>query len=182
MVELQTERLMLRELTMDDAPALNAVDAHPDAARWLGFTASLEDSRGYVESVMRDARESSRQYYTLAIVRKADNGLIGRCGLDRGGPNLAEGSLGYSLHHDYWGQGYMTEAIRTLIGFGFAELKLHRILAEADPRNVGSWRVMEKAGMRREGHLRENFLLDGSWCDSYLYAILDREWEAPSPA
>jgi [ribosomal protein S5]-alanine N-acetyltransferase len=181
MVELQTERLILRELTLDDAPALNAVDANPDMARWLGFTASLDDSRGYVESVMRDARESPRQYYTLAIVRKADNGLIGRCGFDRGGPNLVEGSLGYSLHHDHWGQGYMTEAIRALIGFGFAEVKLHRILAEADPRNVGSWRVMEKVGMRREGHLRENFLLDGAWCDSYLYAVLDREWEAPRP-
>jgi RimJ/RimL family protein N-acetyltransferase len=72
----------------------------------------------------------------------------------------------------------MTEAIRALIGFGFGELKLHRIRAECDPRNVGSWRVLEKVGMRREGHLRENFLLDGTWCDSYLYAILDHEWIA----
>lgn len=181
MVTMQTERLILRELMAEDAQALNAVDAHPDVARWLGFTASLDDSRGYVESVMRDARESPRQYYTLAIVTKADNRLIGRCGFDRGGPHLAEGALGYSLHRDHWGQGYMTEAIRALIGFGFAEVKLHRIMAEADPLNVGSWRVMEKVGMRREGHLRENFLLDGAWCDSYLYAILDREWEAPSP-
>jgi RimJ/RimL family protein N-acetyltransferase len=180
MVAMQTERLILRELMAEDAQALNAVDAHPDVARWLGFTASLDDSRSYVESVMRDARESPRQY-TLAIVTKADNRLIGRCGFDRGGPHLAEGALGYSLHRDHWGQGYMTEAIRALIGFGFAEVKLHRIMAEADPRNVGSWRVMEKVGMRREGHLRENFLLDGAWCDSYLYAILDRVWEAPSP-
>jgi len=70
----------------------------------------------------------------------------------------------------------MTEAVRALVGYGFGELKLHRIAADCDPRNIGSWRVMEKIGMRREGHLLENLLLAGEWVDSYVYAILAREW------
>ena len=53
---------------------------------------------------------------------------------------------------------------------------MHRIWAESDPRNPGSWRVLEKIGMRREGHFIENVWLKGEWCDSLMYAVLDREW------
>jgi RimJ/RimL family protein N-acetyltransferase len=175
MVELQTERL-LRELKMDDAPALNTIDGDPEVAYWNGFEAlDLEGTRGYIESVMRHANQSPRQYYTLAIVRKADNRLIGRCGLDRGGPDL----LGYCLCRDLWGKGYMTEAVRAVVDYGFREINLHRIWADCDPRNIGSRRVMEKMGMRREGHAIENYRYpNGEWADTYFYAILDREWLA----
>jgi [ribosomal protein S5]-alanine N-acetyltransferase len=125
---------------------------------------------------MRDAGETPRRCYSLAMVTQQDDRLIGRCGFDLGGPDMPEGMLGYALHRDLWGQGYTTEAVRALIGFGFGTLGLHRMWADADPRNVGSWRVMEKVGMRREGHLLENYLFNGDWTDSYLYAILTREW------
>jgi len=84
--------------------------------------------------------------------------------------------VGYSLHPDSWGQGLMTEAVMALVGYGFGVLRLHRIWADVDPENIGSWRVLEKIGMRREGQLRENALIGGEWCDSYIYAMLDREW------
>jgi len=58
MTELQTDRLVLREFMRDDAQALNAVDAHPEVARWLGFTATIEGTQGYIESVMGDAQAS----------------------------------------------------------------------------------------------------------------------------
>ena len=178
MVRLETERLILRELTMEDVPALNAVDGDPEVARWNGFDPpSLDGTRGYLESVIKDAGQSPRQYYTLAIVTRTDNRLIGRCGFDRGGPDLLAGMVGYCLHRDLWGQGYMTEAVRALVDFGFRELELHRIWAECDPDNIGSWRVLEKVGMRREGHMIESFRYpSGEWVDSYHYAILAREW------
>lgn len=70
----------------------------------------------------------------------------------------------------------MAEAVRALVGYGFQALDLHRIWADVDPGNVGSWRVMAKIGMRREGHLLENAWIAGEWQDSYLYAVLKREW------
>ena len=180
MVTLQTERLILRELTLDDAPALNTIDGDPVVAHWNGFDApDLEGTRDYIASCMQAAGESPRQYYTLAIVTRADNWLIGRCGLDLGGPDMREAMVGYCLHRDLWGQGYMTEAVRALVEYGFRELNLRRIWADCDPRNTGSWRVMEKAGMRREGHALENYRYpDGEWADTYFYAILAREWAA----
>ena len=63
-----------------------------------------------------------------------------------------------------------------MVDFGFRELRLHRIWADCDPANVPSCRVLEKLGMRREGHFRENAWIKGEWVDSLIYAILDREW------
>ncbi len=75
----------------------------------------------------------------------------------------------------------MTEALRTLLRFGFEGLGAHRICAECDPRNVASARVMEKAGMRREAYFRQIRTYggaDGDWHDSLLYAILNDDWKA----
>jgi RimJ/RimL family protein N-acetyltransferase len=66
-----------------------------------------------------------------------------------------------------------------MLSFGFTDLRLHRIAAMCHPENIGSWRVMEKIGMSYEGRLRENFPGgDGTWRDSFLYAMIDREWKA----
>src|SRR6202040_3772712 len=65
-----------------------------------------------------------------------------------------QGDLGYAVHPDHWGKGFATEALRRILEFGFENLSLERIWATADVRNVASWRVMEKAGMEREGLMR----------------------------
>ncbi len=178
MVELRTDRLVLREFVADDASALNAIESIPEVARNIGFEPStLESSRELVRQMMAWQDDQPRRHVGLAITIHGNiHHCVGRCGLARTGEEPGEAELWYSLHPDHWGQGYMTEAIRTLVGYGFAELGLHRILAAIDPGNVGSWRVAEKIGMRREGHLVENAFIADEWCDSYLYAILAREW------
>ena len=91
-------------------------------------------------------------------------------------PDNPEGWIGYSLNRKFWGQGYATEAAEALVKFGFGQLNLHRIFATCDPFNVASARVLEKAGMQREGHFRQHKWVKGKWRDSLLYAILDCEW------
>jgi RimJ/RimL family protein N-acetyltransferase len=71
--------------------------------------------------------------------------------------------------------------MRRLIHFGFTQLHLHRVADDCDARNQASIRVMEKLGMRREGHLREVIWKDGRWYDEYLYAVLAHEWTMPIP-
>ena len=78
------------------------------------------------------------------------------------------------------GTGVVTEAARALLGAGFRHLDLHRVFATCDVRNTGSYAVMEKLGMRREGRLRRDRQVKGAWRDTYLYAILAEEF-APSP-
>ena len=89
---------------------------------------------------------------------------------------------GYMFIHCLWvvgkskGQGYATEAARALVSFGFGTLRLHRVFATCDVRNVASARVLEKVGMRREGHCRGDKWVRGQWRDSYIYAMLEDEW------
>ncbi|MFT4038762.1 MAG: GNAT family protein [Thermomicrobiales bacterium] len=179
MVTLQTARLLLREFAEDDWPAIHAVESLPEVARYQNFDARTEaESRAYVREAIEAAQETPRETWDLALVELGSGTVIGRCGFAVTNPEQREAVLWYTLHPDHWGQGYTTEAAVAALDFAFGELRLHRVWAECDPRNTGSWRVLEKAGMRREGHLVENVWLKGEWCDSLLYAVLGREWGA----
>jgi ribosomal-protein-alanine N-acetyltransferase len=104
--------------------------------------------------------------------------LIGGCNLSVTNASMREAMIGYTIDPRYWRRGYTTEAAAELLRLGFADLGLHRITSRCTPRNVGSWRVMEKIGMRREGHEREAAWFKEAWHDWLRYALLDHEWRA----
>ena len=179
MVALRTERLVLREFAPDDWEALHAIESRPEVARYQSFAPRTPDeSRLYVREAIHGAADDPRLTYDLAVAIASEDRLIGRCGLGISDAEPREAMLWYTLHPDEWGRGYTTEAARAIVDFGFRMLGLHRIWADCDPANVASWRVLEKLGMRREGHLRENAWVKGEWVDSLIYAILDRDWAA----
>lgn len=86
--------------------------------------------------------------------------------------------LGYWLGKRFWNQGIATQAARRLCDFAFRTLDINRICASALEINVGSWRVMEKLGMRQEGRFVKAICLDGSFYDDLYYAVLREEYEA----
>jgi RimJ/RimL family protein N-acetyltransferase len=175
-MELLTTRLLLRELAEEDAADANAYESDPEVVLYEQHDLrSMEESRAYIERVLAESRESPRRVYDLAVVRRDDARMIGRCGLKVTNPDQREAALWYILRRDEWRRGYATEAARAVLGFGFDELGLHRIFVDVDPRNVASIRVAEKLGMRREAHFVENLLVKGEWTDSIILALLDRE-------
>lgn len=180
---LTTSRLLLREFEADDWRFTHPYESDPEVVRYQSHDVRTpEESRDYILRVMALARETPRHVYDLAVVLRDENRLIGRCGMRINDPELREATLWYILDRSRWGQGYITEAARALMDFGFGTLGLHRMWADCDPRNPGSFRVMEKLGMRKEAHFRENGFYKGEWCDSLIYALLDREWRALPPA
>ena len=90
---------------------------------------------------------------------------------------MQQGEIGYALHRDFWGQGIATEAARSLVGFGFTEMGIHRAWGECRPENIGSIRVLQKLGMIQEGYLRENRWFKGRWWDTLIFGVLEREWK-----
>ena len=86
--------------------------------------------------------------------------------------------IGYWVDQAAAGNGYVPEAVVVALAFAFEELDLHRIVATCDVRNVGSFGVMEKLGMRREGHFRRDREFKGEWRDTFLYAVLAEEWSS----
>ncbi len=179
-MEIRTPRLLLRELAESDAAAANLYESDPAVVRYQSHPPrSLEDSLAYIRRVhTATAATSPRRLFDLAVTLSGspDSPLIGRIGLNITDPDSGQAALWYILHPAQWGHGYIPEAARALLDFGFAELGLHRVMVDTDPRNLASIRVAQKLGMRKEAHLVENVFLKGEWCDSLLFAILKREW------
>jgi RimJ/RimL family protein N-acetyltransferase len=178
-MEILTDRLLLREFEESDAPAANAYERDPEVVRYQSRgTRTLEESLEHIRSSMATAREQPRRIFDLAVVLREGGPLVGRAGLKVMDPEIREAALWYVLHPAHWGKGYIVEASRALLAFGFGELGLHRVFVDCDPRNLASLRVAEKLGMRREAHFVENVWIKGEWVGTVICAVLDREWKA----
>jgi RimJ/RimL family protein N-acetyltransferase len=118
-------------------------------------------------------------YWQLAVERASEPGrVIGDVYFTIKSVANAAGEIGWTLHPDVRGQGYMTEAAGAILEIAFATLRLHRVSAELDPRNHASVALCERLGMRREAYFVEDLWFKGGWGDTAIYAILDREWTA----
>jgi ribosomal-protein-alanine N-acetyltransferase len=113
------------------------------------------------------------QGYAFLIVRNTDGALVGGLTLANIRRGVAQaGSLGYWMGLPFVRQGYMTAAVRAVIPFAFAALRLHRVEAACIPSNAGSTRLLENTGFVREGYAREYLCINGTWQDHLLYARL----------
>ena len=175
---LTTKRLVLREFEEEDCSAVLAYQSDPRYLRYHDWTQRTEqDVRAFVQMFIVRREEEPRTKFQLAMTLAPHGQLIGNCGIRMNTPDAREADLGYELDPRYWGCGYATEAARALVAFGFHELGLHRIWAWCIAENIASTRVLEKIGMRQEGHLHEHEWMKGRWWDTLLYAILEREWQ-----
>jgi [ribosomal protein S5]-alanine N-acetyltransferase len=121
--------------------------------------------RRYVEDLRSD------QGYAFLIARSSDGALLGGVTLANIRRGVAQaGSLGYWMGLPFIRQGYMTAAVRAVIPFAFASLRLHRLEAACIPSNSGSIKLLEKTGFVREGYAREYLCINGIWQDHLLYA------------
>ena len=117
-------------------------------------------------------------YIRLDLQRQSDGSLIGLCTLFAFYLPSRRCAIGYILQRDCWGQGFMHEALLTLLDHGFSVLDLHRVEADIDPRNAGSQRTLDRLGFVQEGLLRERWIVAGDVCDTALLGLLRRDWLA----
>jgi len=168
--KLETERLILRPLTVNDFEAVHSWGSNPINTRYMAWGPNSEEqTREFLKSV-KPGRD-------FAVVLKESGKVIGSCGIYPDNENN-NGELGWILHIDHWKHGYGTELGGELIRYGFEDLKLHRIFAPCAAANYGSYRVMERNGMRREALRIKAFWarVDKEWIDGTEYAILAEEY------
>jgi ribosomal-protein-alanine N-acetyltransferase len=176
MVSLESERLVLREFNEGDFEAVHRYASDPEVVKFMSWGPNTEeDTSRFLERAIGYQSQEPRTSHRLAITLKKSGYLIGGCGIRVSSQKFREGDVGYCLTRDYWGKGYATETATRLIKYGFEDLKFHRLYATCDPNNIGSSRVLEKVGMKLEGHLRENVLMRGRWRDTLIYGILEKE-------
>ena len=175
---LQTERLVLRELVQSDWEAILRASG-PEEVRYMHEKPyAEEDAKSWIEREIKNQDADPRMRFCLAVVVRDEDQVIGYCDLTLRQP--LESRMAYSgfrYDHEYWGHGYGTEALDTVFAFGFSQFDLRRISCICDPPNISSWRVMEKSGMRREGHGVQDRWVFGEWIDTYYYAVLKDEWK-----
>ena len=175
-MELETERLMIREFKQTDIDSIHEYASDPEVVRYMPFEPNTpEQSKNYFERAINRQQEETRTDYELAVIHKESNKLIGGCRLNKVSDIQAQ--IGFIYNKKYWGYGYATETAKALVDYGFTELGIHRIYATCDPDNVASKRVLEKAGLVLEGRLRENMMIHGRFRDSLILGILKHEWE-----
>lgn len=173
---IETPRLLLRKVTMADARDIFAYSRDEEVARHVLWETqrSIRDAREYVRYLQRLYRND--QPASWGIIDKATGRLIGTVGFMSYSADHNSAEIGYSLARDSWNRGIMTEAVRAVLRYAFEKMQLHRVEAQFELDNPASGRVMEKAGMQKEGVLRGRLYNKGRYVDVALYAILREDY------
>ena len=146
---IETERLLIRKFTLDDLPKLIELRADPEVNKYLGGTRMQNPEA--IEKRIPFYIDCYKKYGfgMCAMIWKESGEMIGWSGLQ---PleETGEIEVGYGMAKEFWGKGIGFECAKAWLGYGFNEAGLNRIVAVASPENTGSWRIMERCGMRYE--------------------------------
>lgn len=165
---LETDRLMLRPITLDDAEDLFEYASDPENTRHTFPThQSIEETEWVISNLFM-----SSPLGNFAIELKENGKMIGTCDL-RVNESEKSAELAYAINKKYWGNGYAPEAAKRLLELAFQDLKIERLWAKFSSKNPASGRVMEKIGMEKEGILRHTKNLCGDFVDQVIYSRIE---------
>jgi len=175
---LETPRLLLRPITLEDAEAIHAFKSDPVATRLFGEPPhiDLEQTRRWVLDGIEGTGNSGCVVW--AITLRPEGQVIGECCLWNIDHGMKHAELGYELLRAYWKRGLMSEALKAVIDHGFGEMDLNRIEASPLSINLPSQRVLVRLGFKQEGTLRQRHLFEGEWHDEEWFGLLRSEWIA----
>src|SRR5690625_3229492 len=175
---LETERLLLRTLTSDDSDRIEELAGDYDVAKsTLNIPHPYPKGTAiqFIESILN--AEKNNKIVMFAITEKESQLLIGLINISLTAP-YKRGELAYWVGKQYRGKGYGTEATKKVLEVGFNHLNLNKIFAASFTSNPGSWRIMEKVGLKYEGTLKQHVARFGQFYDLAYYGLLKEEFEA----
>ncbi|MDT8860295.1 GNAT family N-acetyltransferase [Alkalihalobacillus sp. MEB130] len=180
MKKLQTERLFLRPITTHDSVRIEELAGDFDVAKsTLNIPHPYPEGSSiqFIESIL--SAERNNNIIMFGITEKELNLLIGLINLNLS-KSYNRGELAYWVGKQYWGRGYGTEATKALLEYGFNYLNLNKIFAASFTSNPGSWRILEKVGLKYEGTLRQHVARFGQFYDLAYYGLLKEEFDKES--
>ncbi|NRT15876.1 ribosomal-protein-alanine N-acetyltransferase [Flavobacterium sp. 28A] len=171
---LETERLSLRRVVNDDVNEIFYLRSNREVMKYIPRPLAItpEDALAHIATI--DATIDRNEGINWAITLKNSDKLIGIIGHYRIQPQNYRSEVGYILHPDYHGKGFIPEALKKVIAFGFNEMKLHTIEAVIDPNNTASEKVLLKSGFSKEAHFIENQFYEGRFLDTVIYSLLNK--------
>ncbi len=174
-MEILSERLIMTELGWDDLQDVHRLHSIPEVDEFntLGIPESIEETRELMQAEIEAREKNPQNKYTFCIRIRESKKFIGLSGYTLSNDKFRLGEIYYKLFPDFWGRGYGTEVAKKLITVGFEDFGLHKVEAGVALGNDRSLRVLEKAGMTREGLRRKILPIRGEWIDGYLFAIVE---------
>jgi ribosomal-protein-alanine N-acetyltransferase len=170
--ELRTERLLLRELTPADAPALFGLRTDPRVMQHIGRPrpSAISEVEELITTIQKDRMENNGITWAITLLDKAE--LIGSIGYYRLKKEHYRGEVGFMLHPGHWRKGIMGEALEEVVQCGFRQFHFHSIEAMTDPRNTASNGLLKKHGFAQEALFREDFYCNGEFLDTAVWSKL----------
>lgn len=175
MKTIYSERLSLQEVSQKDAESLFHIWSNPEITKFMNIPAmtNVNQAMEMIQLFESLSREKKGNRFTISLTET--NTVIGSCGFNYLDYENDRGEIGYELDKEYWGQGYMTEALKTLMQVGFSQFNLNRIEAKVEPQNVASQYVLKKIGCKEEGLLRKYEKAKGTYIDLIMFSALKED-------
>lgn len=175
---LETERLILRKLTMRDANDVFDYASRPEVSKHVtwDYHRAIADSMAFVKSILLQYEGGLPSPW--GIVFKSNNKLVGTGGYHNWNIEHRRAEIGYAISSDYWNKGIMTEALKEMLRFGFEAIALNRVEALCKVENAASEKVLLKCGMKFEGILREQMFVKGGFQDLKIFSVLKSEFNS----
>jgi [ribosomal protein S5]-alanine N-acetyltransferase len=169
---LETDRLMLRELTNEDAEGIFDCFSNDEVTRYYGQETldHIEQAEKFIEFFSNNYHE--KRGIRWGIERKETKGIIGTIGFNAWSPKHKRAEVGYEIHPSYWRKGYTSEALSEVLTYGFDVMDLTRIGAVVFVGNDASNQLLTKIGFQKEGILKKYMYQNGVANDTYVYSLL----------
>lgn len=177
---MEAERIILRKFKESDAEDFFRYRTNPQVALYQGegwVNYKLEQAVEFVKEQMTFEPGIAHTWFQIAIELKDTGSLIGDCAIHTLPQDINQVEIGFTLNPLYQNNGFAIEAVKCLLGYIFNVMNKHRVIAVTDVRNKSSIKLLEKIGMRREGHFIKNAWNKGEYTDEYLFALLKEEWQ-----
>jgi [ribosomal protein S5]-alanine N-acetyltransferase len=174
---LETERVLLRKFTLDDADDMFEYSSVPDVSNFVPWEThkTIEDSYRFLNYILKQYQEGKLAPWAIEL--KENQKVIGTIDFVAWYPQHYRAEIGFILSKDYWGKGLIPEAANKVIKFGFDNMELNKIKAPCMVENKQSERVLQKLGMTLEGIMKEEYLIKGMFRNMAVYSILKKDFE-----
>lgn len=174
---LESERLLLRKLNLTDAQELQIIRSDERVMKYMDSErhTTLEFSENFVSENL--AMYTQKRGLFWAIIEKSSQSFLGDFVFRKIDSKNSRAEIGYTLKPEFWGKGFMKEAMTEIINFGFNQFNLHSIEANINPENDNSRGILKKMGFQKEAYFRENYFFNGNYLDSEIYSLLKTDFK-----
>lgn len=171
-LQMKTERLLLRKMEVADSNQLFHIWSDPLVTQFMNIESFTTENQATEIIQMFDQLHRDHKAIRYSIIELETNELIGSCGFNFVDYDNVKAEVAYDISRNFWRRGFATEAVKTLLHYGFFEMQLNRIEAKVDPSNASSIRLLEKLGFQLEGTLRQSEQINEKFFDLNMYSKL----------